>query len=144
MKLIKGNCWCETDFKNRENNLNILIQSINQISLENNMSLLETIDHLLGFNAVHVLTGQEFKGKEFDYVFFAGLEEGVIPHYKAKSEDKISEERRIFYVAMTRTKKELFLSYTKVGSTKYGEAIRLYPSRFIDAIPNELITNLTA
>ena len=69
------------------------------------------------------------------------LEEGTIPFYKAKSEDEISEERRIFYVAMTRAKKELYLSYVSELMMPWGGIKQHIPSRFIDAIPQEFIKN---
>ncbi len=58
------------------------------------------------------------KGLEFEVVFVSGLVEGIIPHELAKSNDEIEEERRLFYVAVTRAKKYLFLSSFKVRYEK--------------------------
>jgi len=136
--VLKANCWSDTDFQSRSKNIDKLIQNIEKLATEHKLELLKTVDHLAGIGAVQILSGQESKGREFDYVFFAGLEEGTIPFYKAKSEDEISEERRIFYVAMTRSKRELYLTYAKEHMTSWG--IRQNSeSRFINAIPQELL-----
>lgn len=136
--LINENCWSDTDISNKSKNIEKLIENIERVAQEYNLELLETIDHLAGLGAVQILSGQESKGREFDYVFFAGLEEGTIPFHKAKSEDEISEERRIFYVAMTRAKKELYLSFVNEREMPWGEKKQQSPSRFIGAIPTEL------
>ncbi len=68
------------------------------------------------------------KGLEFDRVFLSGCSEGFLPHAMSmENEYQIEEERRLMYVAMTRAKKELYLSF-------YG-----MPSRFISEIPQELV-----
>ncbi len=84
-----------------------------------------------GTEGVSLLTMHGAKGLEFDHVFVIASNEGTIPYKKAQMEDEIEEERRLFYVAMTRAKKQLIISYTK---EKNGKAIR--PSRFV----NELFT----
>jgi DNA helicase-2/ATP-dependent DNA helicase PcrA len=137
--VLKDNCWSDTDLQNRSKNIDRLIQNIEKLAAVHKLELLETVDHLAGIGAVQILSGQESKGREFDYVFFAGLEEGTIPHYKAQSEDQISEERRIFYVAMTRARRELYLTYATEQMTSWGTTRQYTRSRFIDAIPQELI-----
>ena len=137
--ILKANCWSDTDFQNRSRNIEKLLQNIERISQEYNLELLKIVDHLAGLGAIQILSGQESKGREFDYVFFAGLEEGTIPFYKAKSEEEISEERRIFYVTMTRAKKELYLSYVSELMMPWGATKQQIRSRFIDAIPQELV-----
>lgn len=66
------------------------------------------------------------KGLEFDHVFVIGLNEGVLPYKKAELEEEVEEERRIFYVAMTRARKTLYISYVKEKSAKM-----LQKSRFL-------------
>lgn len=75
---------------------------------------------------VSLLTMHGAKGLEFDTVFIIRGNEGVIPYKKAKMDDEIEEERRLFYVAMTRAKKRLFISYVR---EKNGKDIS--PSRFV-------------
>jgi DNA helicase-2/ATP-dependent DNA helicase PcrA len=90
---------------------------------------------------VSLMTLHSAKGLEFDAVFLAGLEEGVLPHSRAL--DKIAdveEERRLFYVGMTRAKQSLLFSRA-VYRRSYGEE-RLrasVPSRFLAELPRELI-----
>lgn len=75
---------------------------------------------------VSLLTMHGAKGLEFDTVFVIAANEGIIPYKKAQVEDEIEEERRLFYVAMTRAKQKLTISYTK---EKNGKAVK--PSRFV-------------
>ena len=75
---------------------------------------------------VSLLTMHGAKGLEFDTVFIIRANEGVIPYKKARMEAEVEEERRLFYVAMTRAKKRLFVSY--VGEKNGKDAS---PSRFV-------------
>jgi DNA helicase II / ATP-dependent DNA helicase PcrA len=90
---------------------------------------------------VSLMTLHSAKGLEFDAVFLAGLEEGLLPHSRSldKPED-IEEERRLFYVGMTRAKKSLVLTRA-VYRRSYGEERMREspPSRFLAEIPGELI-----
>lgn len=72
------------------------------------------------------LTIHGAKGLEFDTVFILGANEGIMPYKKSVMEDNTEEERRLFYVAMTRAKRQLIISYVK---EKNGKDIS--PSRFI-------------
>ena len=64
------------------------------------------------------------KGLEYDVVFLPCCMEGVVPHKKSKDQAALEEERRMFYVGMTRAKKELYLSYTKGTKETPGFASR--------------------
>lgn len=87
-------------------------------------------------NAVTLMTVHSAKGLEFQHVFIAGLEEGTFPHQNSlNSPDQIEEERRLMYVAMTRAKKHLTLSYSKCH--RYKEFLPAQKSRFINEIPEE-------
>jgi DNA helicase II / ATP-dependent DNA helicase PcrA len=90
---------------------------------------------------VSLMTLHSAKGLEFDAVFLAGLEEGLLPHSRSRDKDSdIEEERRLFYVGMTRAKRLLVLSRAVYRRT-YGES-RLrasLPSRFLKEVPGELI-----
>lgn len=79
--------------------------------------------------AVSLITMHGAKGLEFDTVFIIESNEGVIPYKKAKLDKEIEEERRMFYVAMTRAKKRLIISYVK---NKNGK--ELNPSRFVQEL----------
>ena len=90
---------------------------------------------------VSLMTLHSAKGLEFDTVFLAGLEEGLLPHSRALgSNPEIEEERRLFYVGMTRAKRSLVLSRA-IYRRNYGEE-RLRASsasRFLAEIPGELV-----
>ena len=82
-----------------------------------------------GEQGVSLMTMHGAKGLEFDTVFVIGGNEGVTPYRKAKLDEEIEEERRMFYVAMTRAKRKLVISYVK---TKNGK--ELSPSRFVEEL----------
>jgi DNA helicase-2/ATP-dependent DNA helicase PcrA len=95
-------------------------------------------------DAVKLMTVHASKGLEFEYVFVAGLEQDLFP-FKHMNEDDMSqaeeeEERRLFYVALTRAKKKLYLSYTIIR-TIYGAQRISVPSEFIGDIEEGLIEN---
>lgn len=83
-------------------------------------------------HAVSLMTMHGSKGLEFDIVFIIGANEGMTPYKKAKLEREIEEERRMFYVAMTRAKKKLIITYAKERNGK-----PMQPSRFVDEILNK-------
>jgi DNA helicase-2/ATP-dependent DNA helicase PcrA len=95
-------------------------------------------------NAVKLMTVHASKGLEFEYVFVAGLEQDLFPFKHINEEDmsqaEEEEERRLFYVAITRAKKKLYLSYTIIR-TIYGAQRISAPSEFIADIEEELIEN---
>ena len=86
---------------------------------------------------VTLMTLHNAKGLEYPIVFIAGCEDGVFPHSRALDEGGLEEERRLFYVGVTRAKRELYLTYARrrsvFGSTTYG-----LRSRFLDEVPAEL------
>ncbi|MGN8157454.1 UvrD-helicase domain-containing protein [Salinisphaera sp. SWV1] len=85
-------------------------------------------------NQVHLLTLHAAKGLEFDHVFLAGLEEGMLPHHACLEDDKIEEERRLLYVGITRARKTLALTYAR-KRRRGGEETDSVPSRFFDELP---------
>lgn len=90
-------------------------------------------------NAVTLMTIHASKGLEFDYVFITGLEAGLFPHERMGGEEKDDEEeRRLFYVALTRARKRIFLTYTNVR-TIFGSKQVNVPSEFVDDINPEMI-----
>ncbi|HNW71378.1 MAG TPA: UvrD-helicase domain-containing protein [Candidatus Paceibacterota bacterium] len=91
-------------------------------------------------SAIKLMTVHASKGLEFEYVFITGLEDGLFPHQKennSEAEDR-EEERRLFYVALTRAKKKLFLSFANYR-TIFGSRQINAPSEFINDIPKDLI-----
>ena len=89
---------------------------------------------------VALMTIHAAKGLEFPVVFIAGVEQGLIPHERSIEEgaENIEEERRLFYVAVTRAQKKLFLTSCK-KRRKIGGVKECSPSPFVDEIPKDLI-----
>ncbi len=92
-------------------------------------------------NSVRLMTVHASKGLEFNTIFVSGLEDGLFPHQKITREnitpEEAEEERRLFYVAITRAKKKIFLSYAQMR-TIFGSRQVNIPSEFIFDIPEEL------
>lgn len=89
-------------------------------------------------DAVTLITMHSCKGLEFPHVHVVGLEDGLLPHARSKVEGTLDEERRLFYVALTRAMESLTLSYC-LGRKKYGETVPCHPSPFLKEIPEELV-----
>jgi DNA helicase-2/ATP-dependent DNA helicase PcrA len=79
------------------------------------------------------------KGLEWPYVFLIGMEKNLFPHEHSYREDEIEEERRLFYVAITRAKKELKISYA-LKRQRFNEFLYPEPSPFLYDIPKECVT----
>lgn len=78
------------------------------------------------------------KGLEFSRVFLVGVEEELLPHRNSETPAQIEEERRLFYVGVTRARHKLSLSYCR-RRKRYGEAQAPEPSRFLQELPRELL-----
>jgi len=90
-------------------------------------------------SAVTLITMHNTKGLEFDRVIITGLEDGLFPSARAEDEDDLEEERRIFYVAITRARNELFMTSCR-SRLMWGRRAVMNPSRFIDELPPGLVT----
>lgn len=96
-----------------------------------------------GQDALQLMTVHAAKGLEFNAVFITGLEEGLFPHDNSVTEPEgLEEERRLMYVAITRARRRLYLSFAQSrmlhGQTRYG-----VKSRFIDELPERAVKWLT-
>ena len=96
-----------------------------------------------GSDALQLMTIHSAKGLEFDAVFITGVEEGLFPHENSMSElDGLEEERRLMYVAITRARKRLYISFANTrmlhGQTRYS-----LKSRFVDELPEDALKWLT-
>ena len=90
-------------------------------------------------DAITLMTIHMAKGLEFDYTFIVGLEEELFPsQMMLQSRADLEEERRLFYVALTRAKKKLFLSYA-LNRYRYGRLKNCEPSRFLEEIDPALM-----
>lgn len=89
-------------------------------------------------DAVTLITMHSCKGLEFPHVFIVGLEDGLLPHSRSKLEGTLDEERRLFYVAITRAMQSLTMSHC-LTRKKYGQAMPCHPSGFLKEIPEHFI-----
>ncbi len=89
-------------------------------------------------DAVTLITMHSCKGLEFPHVYIVGLEDGLLPHSRSKIENTMDEERRLFYVAITRAMTTLTITHCG-GRKKYGQLMPCHPSPFLKELPEELI-----
>lgn len=132
------------DFGNHNNvdgdtEQDLLTQFLSHASLEAGEHQAE-----VGHDALQLMTVHSSKGLEFKTVFISGLEEGLCPHEQSTYESSgLEEERRLMYVAVTRARQRLYLSYAQSrmlhGKVRYG-----IPSRFLDEIPEDLLKRLNS
>ena len=95
-----------------------------------------------GGHGVTLISFHSSKGLEFSVVFIAGTEEEILPHKKSVNTDGgVEEERRLFYVGITRAMNELYITYTDCRK-KYGKETPSIPSRFLEEIPEEVSNKL--
>ncbi len=109
-----------------------LTQFLEQVALVADVDNLEE-----STSAPTMLTLHAAKGLEFPIVFITGLEEGILPHSRSIEDGDLDEERRLFYVGITRAKDRLYLYYAFRRSS-FGESEANNPSRFLNDIPDEL------
>lgn len=118
-------------------------ESISLVHFLEGISLMSDIDNAsLSSKKVSLMTMHSVKGLEFPIVFIAGFEENIIPHFKSMlDEDEIEEERRLLYVAITRAKEKLYISYAR-ERFQSGLPLLRKRSRFFEELPSTLFTFL--
>jgi superfamily I DNA/RNA helicase len=89
-------------------------------------------------DAVTLITMHSCKGLEFPHVYVVGLEQGLLPHSRSTAENTLDEERRLFYVAITRAMQTLTLSHCAMRK-KFGQGVPCHPSQFLNELPEELV-----
>jgi DNA helicase II / ATP-dependent DNA helicase PcrA len=108
-----------------------------------NVALIADQDTLTDANAPTLLTLHAAKGLEYGAVFIVGLDDGIIPHSRSFDEpEQMEEERRLFYVGITRAKDRLYL-LRAIQRGGRGMAEETFPSRFIDDIPTDMLVGRT-
>ena len=137
-------CKTDSEFQNRRNNIFEFIDSMKEYEARGKKNGLERFlddialqqdrdeeDESIG--GVSLITLHAAKGLEFPAVYMVGVEEGILPHKRSIEEGTKEEERRLFYVGMTRAMERLTMSYC-VNRKKYGEVIRGEPSSFLEEL----------
>lgn len=126
--------FCSSRIEEGNNNVSIT-DYLNEVSLISDVDTDKSDDE----HKVTLMTIHSAKGLEFPYVFVVGLEENLFPSQLASgSQREMEEERRLFYVALTRAEKECYLSYAK-SRFRYGKMEFGNPSRFISDIDPRLL-----
>jgi ATP-dependent DNA helicase Rep len=98
------------------------------------LALLAHADRDDSGNQARLMTLHSAKGLEFRFVYIVGAEDGTLPHASSIDEGRLDEERRLFYVGITRARERLCLSYA-ARSRRYGAVIANEPSRFLAELP---------
>ena len=119
-----------------ENGQSSLAALLDMLSLQTSVDEMDETFGTLSLMTIHCA-----KGLEFDVVFIVGMEEEIFPHKNVleNAERDLEEERRLCYVAITRARKKVFMSYAKMRRL-YGNMMRNLPSRFLGEIPREYVT----
>jgi DNA helicase-2/ATP-dependent DNA helicase PcrA len=104
---------------------------------ETSESRIETDQESIKLTTIH-----QAKGLEYDAVFLIGAAEGQFPGYRTIESGDFEEERRLFYVAVTRAKNELYICYPRVASRPGPGGMMLTPSRFLTELPDDLYEEL--
>ena len=137
---LRALCKDEVQFQARRRNLDELAdwfdgpKTSGPGELAAALALLSHADKGDAGNQVRLMSLHAAKGLEFRYVFIIGVEDGNLPHEASLEEGRIDEERRLFYVGITRAKEQLWLSHANEAQ-RWGDRMRLKPSRFIDELP---------
>ena len=147
-KIIEESGYLDSLIAEKTDESKSAIENINEFirSLGEFQSLSEFLEYIslvndktnsVNDNSVNLMTIHSAKGLEFDTVFLPGWEEGIFPSPRSVDErNGLEEERRLAYVAITRAKNRLTISYAKTRY-EYGEIKTMQPSRFIKELPEE-------
>src|SRR6476659_3777821 len=140
LAMLRAQCKDEATFLRRRSNLDELAdwfdgpRTSGAGELAAALALLSHADKGDAGNQVRLMSLHAAKGLEFRYVFIVGVEDGVLPHEASIDEGRLDEERRLLYVGITRAKEQLWLSHAREAQ-KWGDRLRLQPSRFIEELP---------
>jgi DNA helicase-2/ATP-dependent DNA helicase PcrA len=103
------------------------------------IALMSDVDTLKGEEQVALMTLHNAKGLEYRAVIITGIEEGLLPHYSSFDDPvELEEERRLFYVGMTRARERLYL-FSAANRMRFGSWMENRPSRFLGEIPRSLL-----
>lgn len=140
--IVKNASAGTSDTRQRITNLKRMFQDVSDEAKQHELDLLQVINRFSGRGAIQIITGHQSKGTEFDLVFFIGLEDDVLPDYRTHNDnEKLAEERRIFYVGLTRARKAAYLS-SVTNRPLRGWVKNARPSRFIGHIPDEYFSKV--
>ncbi|MFZ0503931.1 MAG: UvrD-helicase domain-containing protein [Chthoniobacterales bacterium] len=138
---LRRSCKTPDEVLNREENVRELVRTLGdfqsrstdgltgflaEVTLDQDREEKSENDH----DGVTLITFHAAKGLEFPHVFLVGIEEGILPHDRSKVDGQLDEERRLFYVGITRAMESLTITHC-TGRMKYGSASPCHPSSFL-------------
>src|SRR5690606_6978945 len=138
--MLRARCKDEAQCQARRRNLDELAdwfaggRNAGSGDLAAALTLLSHADKGDAGNQVRLMSLHAAKGLEFACVFIVGVDDGNLPHEASIEEGRLDEERRLFYVGITRAKRALWLSHAREAQ-RWGDRVRLAPSRFLDELP---------
>lgn len=115
-------------------------EMLTQVALLNGETAEKEVDP--NQDAIKLTTVHQAKGLEYDVVFVIGVADNQFPTRRSIEAGDVEEERRLFYVAVTRAKNELYISYPRVATRAGPGGMMLQPSRFLQELPNDLYEEL--
>ncbi len=143
---LRRSCKTPTEADKRESNVREFLISLQEFQKRSREGLRGFLDEVSldrdrqekedDTRGVTLITLHAAKGLEFPHVTLIGAEEGLLPHERSKSEDTVDEERRLFYVGVTRAMKSLTITHCR-NRMKWGSAAFCEPSRFLEEIEGE-------
>ncbi|MDQ3118657.1 MAG: UvrD-helicase domain-containing protein, partial [Verrucomicrobiota bacterium] len=152
---LRRNCKSAEEADARERNLDDMLRDLGHFAERSTKGLRGFLDEIVldqereedkqedieKKRGVTLITMHAAKGLEFRHVYLIGLEEGVLPHDRSKSEGTIDEERRLLYVGITRARLTLTLTHCR-ERMKFGSPSACYPSSFIKELAPEFIERI--
>jgi DNA helicase-2/ATP-dependent DNA helicase PcrA len=151
---LRRNCKTAEEAAERESNVGDILRDLAQFLKRSTKGLRGFLDEVIldqereeeeeeleQKNGVTLITMHAAKGLEFKHVYLIGLEEGILPHDRSRAEGSIDEERRLFYVGITRAMRTLTLSHCQTRA-KYGSVASCAPSSFIQELDLEFLDTI--
>jgi len=149
---LKRSCKTPDETMNREENVKEMLRALTEHQKRSRSGLQGFLDEISlnrereedkdDNRGVTLITMHAAKGLEFPHVFLVGAEDGLLPHERSKTEGTVDEERRLFYVGITRAMKTLVVTWCR-GRMKFGSAMHCRPSPFLLEIQGDQVVEET-
>lgn len=143
---LRRSCKTIEEGDGRENNVRELLASLSEHQKRSRKGLRGFLDEISldrereekkdNAGGVTLITLHAAKGLEFPHVYLIGAEEGLLPHERSKAEDTVDEERRLFYVGVTRAMRSLTITHCR-NRMRFGTATHCEPSRFLEELEGD-------
>ncbi len=147
---LKRSCKTPEESMNREENVKEMLRDLAEHQKKSRSNLQTFLDEISldrereedkeDNRGVTLITMHAAKGLEYPHVFLVGVEDGLLPHERSKTEGTVDEERRLFYVGITRAMQTLVITWCR-GRMKFGSALHCRPSPFLQEIQGDLVVD---